>query len=279
MLAFIPPMLDPVFLLTLSGISSAVLAWAVWCNARTSLLHAASWALAAAVTWCVLGLSQVELASSNSPWFWIAFGMTAAPVVALLGARRPTVAAWNFVVVGFLATLLFPVLSNQLIGSDLATPFQFFFLGFTLLVGVVNYLPTRLMPAALLFAVGCSGLLLHDAVWPHTLSLDFHAACLLLSPAVGMMLLRGKRSADPFDDLWLRFRDRYGWLWAQRARDQFNHAARNAGWPVQLGWRGLVVERPATQEQRAEWLQTLRAVQKRFMDEENVDMQPPACRG
>ena len=246
-------------------------AWAVWRNARTSLLHAACWALSAAVAWCLLGLPRLQVASSSNPWFWIVFGATAAPIIALLGARRPTVLAWNFVVIGFLATLLFPVLSNQMIGSDLATPFQFFFLGIMLLVSVVNYLPTRLMPAALLFAVGCAGLLLRDIVGPkYTMPLDFHAACLLLSPLLGLKLLHGRRSADPFNDLWLRFRDRFGWFWAHRAREQFNHAARNAGWPIQLGWSGLIVEQSATREQRDEWLRTLRAVLKRFMETDDA---------
>jgi hypothetical protein len=39
--------------------------------------------------------------------------------------------------------------------------------------------------------------------------------------------------------MWRTFRDRFGFVWAQRLRDQFNRAAANAGWPVHLGWSGL----------------------------------------
>ncbi len=252
--------------------SIVAIAWAVWRNARTSLFHAACWALAAAVAWCLLGLPQLQVASSSNPWFWIVFGATAAPIIALLGARRPTLLAWNFVVIGFLATLLFPVLSNQMIGSDLATPFQFFFLGITLLVGVVNYLPTRLMPAALLFAIGCAGLLFPApaSATGYLLPADFLAACVVLSPVLALILLRRKSTGDPFNDVWLRFRDRFGWFWAHRAREQFNHAARNAGWPIQLAWSGLIVEQSATHEQRDEWLRTLRALLKRFMETDDA---------
>src|SRR5260370_1235188 len=60
------------------------------------------------------------------------------------------------------------------------------------------------------------------------------AGCLLgLTPWLGWAALcrRGPAEAE-FDRTWLAFRDRYGMVWGQRTREQFNRAAANAGWPV-----------------------------------------------
>jgi hypothetical protein len=65
----------------------------------------------------------------------------------------------------------------------------------------------------------------------------------------------------------LDFRDRFGLVWAQRVREQFNRAAANAGWPVRLYWQGLHLSagaplpEPAVQ---AEVVAALRALLKRF---------------
>jgi hypothetical protein len=72
-------------------------------------------------------------------------------------------------------------------------------------------------------------------------------------------------SGSATDQLWARFRDRFGAVWALRLREQFNAAAQNAGWPVRLGWFGLV---PKTVQPAPEWHATLVALQKRFGFEE-----------
>ena len=67
--------------------------------------------------------------------------------------------------------------------------------------------------------------------------------------------------------MWLDFRDRFGFVWGQRLRDQFNRAAANAGWPVYLRWRGLRL-RAGTElppdDLQTRIVDTLRAMLKRF---------------
>ena len=70
-----------------------------------------------------------------------------------------------------------------------------------------------------------------------------------------------------FDREWLLFRDRFGLLWSQRVREQFNQAARHAGWPVYLRWSGLrrtAREVPLSRSDQEAIVETLRAMLKRF---------------
>jgi hypothetical protein len=191
--------------------------------------------------------------------------LTGCAGVAVLGARRPGVTAWNFVVVGLLAVLLLPILNG--LGELRLESAQELFLGVTLLVPLLNYLPTRLGPGVLLAAAGC-GLEMARLIEP-------------ASPAwfrpVGLGLLAGgpwtawagqwKRgsSATEFDRLWLSYRDRFGFVWGQRLREQFNRAADHAGFPVVLRWKGL---QPETTADAAALMSLLRAVLKRFGPEE-----------
>jgi hypothetical protein len=76
------------------------------------------------------------------------------------------------------------------------------------------------------------------------------------------------------DRIWLSFRDRYGLVWGQRMREQFNAAATHAGWPVRLHWRGLRMQSgAAVSEARLdkEIVATLRALFKRFDAVETED--------
>ncbi len=66
-----------------------------------------------------------------------------------------------------------------------------------------------------------------------------------------------------FDERWLDFRDRYGMLWAQRVREQFNRAAQNAGWAVALRWNGIETA-PGMGPTSEEALELLGVVLKRF---------------
>jgi hypothetical protein len=78
---------------------------------------------------------------------------------------------------------------------------------------------------------------------------------------------RGYAPASEFDRIWLDFRNRFGLVWGQRVREQFNRAAAHAGWPITLYWQGLLrtpgaaMPDPETQD---EIVATLRALLKRF---------------
>lgn len=214
------------------------LARAVFANRRTPLVHALLWTLAAWGTWCLTLLFW-----TNEPVRYIALCLTGCAAVAVLGARRPHAAPWNAVVLGLLAVLLLPFLEGLLLGSETFDSLRVLLLGGVLAMGIVNYLPTRFAAAAMALAVACAGELVLFRV-PHPPQRELieliSSICLGLTPWLACIgwQTRGQ-PALPLDAAWLRFRDRFGLFWTLRVREQFNRAAANAGWPVQLGWRGL----------------------------------------
>jgi hypothetical protein len=259
--------------------------WHAWrANRETTLLQALAWALAAWAAWAA-ALAAEWLSPSAEPAAlrYLALCLTACALIGVLGARRPGVGAWNFVLLGLLAVLLLP-LAEGLGGLHLTWP-RVLFLAGTLAVGVLNYLPTRLGPAALLLALGCAlelaSVLPRDTV-PEAVRPVLPAGGLLLalSPWAAYTPTRARpRPAAEFDRLWLGFRDRFGLVWGQRLREQFNRSAAHAGWPVVLRWTGLrlkpgaALPGPSVQE---EILATLRALLKRFGPEEKEDRGPVA---
>src|SRR5206468_2905954 len=105
-----------------------------------------------------------------------------------------------------------------------------------LMVGLLNYLPTRLAPAALLLGLGCAGqmVILFGGRIPglgSELLQGLSAMCLAASPWTAWVgLARPYPPRSEFDRMWLDFRNRYGLVWGQRVREQFNRSAINAGW-------------------------------------------------
>lgn len=195
---------------------------------------------------------------------YAALCLTSCAGIAVLGARRPGAAAWNFVVVGLLAVLLLPLLNGM--GEPRLEPAHEMFLALTILVPILNYLPTRLGPSAVVLAAGCS--------WEMARLFGYLSPA--PSPWLGLFLVGcvpwtawaaltvGGPPPDEFDRLWLAYRDRFGFVWGQRMREQFNNAARHAGWPVVLRWSGLQATASDPPLDSAELLATLRAVLKRF---------------
>ena len=191
----------------------------------STIRHALGWATAAWVAWCV-GVSP--------EWRYVGLCLTACAGVAVLGARRPGVGAWHFVVVGLLVTLLLPLLMG--LGTLRLQREQGWFLGAVLFVGVSNYLPTRLFLPVVLLLTWCalelafvSGLREPTSVEPF----------LLLAVPWSAWLVRPSAGLTRFDRTWWRFRHRFGFLWAERMRDQFNRAAENANLGATLERGGL----------------------------------------
>ncbi len=240
-------------------------------NRVTTLGHAVAWSAAAWTAWGVALFVADADQLGPEPARYTALCLTAAAGVAVLGARRPQVMAWDFVVLGLLAVMLLPLLESIFIGTDPVDPLRVFFLGATLGVGLLNYVPTRSAPAVMLLALAEAGegaSLFAPGVMPANGIVQLFHLLLLLTPwGVWGCWRGGWRGRSEFDRLWLDFRDRLGLLWSQRVREQFNRAAANAGWPVSLAWRGL--RRTATgpaispAEQHAA-LDTLRAALTRF---------------
>jgi len=68
------------------------------------------------------------------------------------------------------------------------------------------------------------------------------------------------------DRIWSDFRDRYGIVWAERVREQFNRAAHHSGLRVTMGWGGLRTfdRTPLTDDERAASLDLMTALLMRF---------------
>jgi hypothetical protein len=218
--------------------------WRVWQTlGRTSLRHALVWA---AVAWLAWGAALLAL-EFTAPLEvravrYLALSLVGCAGVAVLGARRPGVAAWNFVIIGLLSVLLLFLAESVVAGGGKLGPLRATFLAVTLAIGILNYLPTRMAPAALLLAIGCS-LELWDLVRPATAppmtALPAELLILLAPVAALAVSWLPARATNEADRLWRNFRDEFGLIWGLRLREQFNRAAANAGLAVELSWSGI----------------------------------------
>jgi len=197
---------------------------------------------------------------------YVALSLSSCAGMAVLGARRPLNGPWNFIVVSLLAILLLPIAEGW--GQLNLSAGRIGFLIVTLSIIGFIYGLTRLGLPALVFLSGCGcvvGTMIEAAGNAYTL--DSFVGKLGLSMIAGspwlaiLLVLTQKTPTTVFDQLWRDFRDQFGMIWALRVRDQFNRSAKNANWPVQLGWSGL--------KSRADWdisiaVATLEALLKRF---------------
>src|SRR6516165_2531149 len=131
-------------LLFVTGSAALVRAWLA--TRATALFHAVHWCMAAWLAWGVT-IFTPERASHPDPVTYVALCLTGCAGIAVLGARRPHVTAWNFVVLGLLAVMVLPLVEKAFIGTQSLDWLRITFLAITLGVGVLNYLPTRFGPA------------------------------------------------------------------------------------------------------------------------------------
>lgn len=253
---------------------------ALQANRQTSLLQAAYWAIAAWAAWGLAfanAASWPSLAATTSSL--LALSLTGCAAVAVLGARRPGASAWNGVVAALLAINLLPFAESVVTGGTLQlNVFRLTCLAGTLAIGVLNYLPTHFAPAALALLFGCALEFTHFATAArsgpeHRLLFESGSIALACTPWIAYASVRGRApAASEFDRIWLDFRNRFGLVWAQRLREQFNRSAANAGWQVVLRWQGLRLlpgslgPEPAVQ---TAIVATLRALLKRFRTDES----------
>lgn len=262
-------------LLLLTGV--VPLAQALRANRHTTLRQPLLWAGIAWAVWTGSAWSHVLWPRQDVRLgHYVGFCLTGCAGVAVLGARRPGVGAWNIVVAGLLAVLLLPVLNG--LGDLRLEPAHRLFLFVTLAVPLLNYMPTRFWPAVVFLGVGCALVMgVIDRTDPSAVVAQLAGMGLVsLSPWAAWACVRLRRNCGTeFDRLWLAYRDRYGFVWGQRMREQFNRSVGHAGWPVTLRWDGLRATSMDAAPASAELLATLRAVLKRFgLDEEQE--RPPA---
>jgi hypothetical protein len=233
------------------------------------LAHALVWAIVAWLSWGLAFLVGDTERTGVDPGRYCALCLTGCAGVAVLGARRPHVFAWNFVMLGLLAVMVWPLVEMLFIRADAVTPLRIIFMVATIAVGILNYVPTRLAPAALLLAVACGGemVLLFAPTWlPGEVESVIVAGLLAAVPWVAWSCRRKHRAElGATDRLWLEFRDAWGLLWSQRIREQFNRTAENAGWPVTLTWAGLRGISGESSADDEKLLETLRAILQRFI--------------
>jgi hypothetical protein len=260
-------------ILFLAGAYPLLRAWKA--SRHSSLIQAVHWAITAWLGWLATLLLADEAAGQVvlDPARYLALCLTGCSGVAVLGARRPHVGAWNFVILGLLAVMVLPLAEGLLALADPLGPVRTVFLGATLAVGILNYLPTCMAAAVFLLALGCGGemivLYLPDLDSGGRNGVNVLAlVCLGLVPWTAQWSWR--RSSPPrseFDRLWLDFRNRFGLVWAQRTREQFNRAVDHASWPVHLYWQGLrllTTEPPLDPAVQAELIEMLKRLLKRF---------------
>lgn len=248
--------------LTLLAAGTPILLIALRANLRTSLVHALIWALAAWIAWGVaFAVGDLDGVVLN-PFRYVALCLTGCAGVAVLGARRPHALAWNLVVLGLFAVMVLPLLETAFLGTHPVDVVRIVFLAGTLAVGIVNYLPTRMGPAAFAVLMAC-GAGMVNLFLPEMLSPPvrfFFDGLLIAAPWLGLAF-RARTKGSDGDLVWRRFRDSWGLVWGQRVREQFNRATENAGLPVSLHWRGLVGN-----TEKDEGTATLRAILQRFLE-------------
>jgi hypothetical protein len=217
---------------------------------ETTLLPAWGWMVAAASTWTVVEAAAV-LSPAGSNWIaparLAAAGLSFCPVVAVLGAKRPQHQAWSFVVLAFWAVVMLPAAEAFFLqrGDRLALgDARRWFLWILLLVGPINYVPTRQWAAAISLAAGqFLALSEHLPLVRQTLFREQYLVGLAL--ACGAVLAgrvetaRSNSAANPYDWLWLDFRNLFGLFWALRLQERVNAVAHTSGWPLWLAWSGL----------------------------------------
>jgi hypothetical protein len=246
---------------------------ALWANRKTTLFHAIIWALIAWIAWIVVFFLEVlHKEETPIPARYLALGLIGCASMAILGARRPGVVAWNFVIGGLLVVMMFLWFEGRLAEDDrILHRLRAVLLASTVAIGAFNYLPTRLAPAALMLVIGCGAEVLllmgmeSTRLEPARMIARFALASV---PWIGYVRMRWRPKApSEFDQVWLNFRDSFGLVWAQRLREQFNNSAAHANWPVVLHWSGLRLvpgtHHPTHEEQQA-MLENLHALMKRF---------------
>jgi hypothetical protein len=223
----------------------------------TTLRIAWCWFGASVVLWTIAWVGDVVFSgfkASIADQLWYFTGITQlCALVAVLGARRPTVRVWTgFVLVPLAFVLGLPALSAWSDGVPnvplrLETPA---IIGFSLVLvmGAGNYFGTRFTFSILCLCGALVLLLLPSALQSPDLTFEpgllRRVATIVLSCAVLQAAQSARRIPTPSGEtschrLWIDFRDWFGIVWAKRIQDRVNVVASQEKWPVRLdlyGW-------------------------------------------
>jgi hypothetical protein len=223
-------------------------------------------------------------------WSYLSALATLAALISVLNARKPGHGVWAFLVALLVLVMLIPWLEAGGIGREtgrwsrltLESPWNLFYL-LLVVMGVANYLPTRFGLAAACVGVALSFVYL-GLRWPD-LPRSLRAVVWSAGPlalALGLWVAdaasRRPASGRPgLERLWLWFRDGWGVVWALRVEERFNREAALLGWPIRLGWFGLVDTGSDAETPSSDMLEhaerTLKGLLKRFADPSRLDLE------
>ncbi len=233
----------------LSIISIIFLCVAAYRLRDTTLVAPMAWVILSLVLWAYAVVAPMRdargsaLPADRQTIAAIALLSMACPMVALLGARRPQNKIWPLVVASLLGILILPELPNLFGQGDrqLAhSVWQWFFAGL-LLVGWLNFLPTRLMLAATLWSL--PGLWWAWGGTIHWLQI-FAPAVACIAGVLAVKRWRSANSAGNWNRVWRDFRNLYGVVWARRVMERANALAISVGAEVALDWWGFHASQP-----------------------------------
>jgi hypothetical protein len=254
----------------------------------TTLSAPALWAIAAAFGVAVVEASlawreQAVDPMSASLWRYAAAAGTFCPLMGVLGAKRPQDRGWQWVVLSLWVILLVPAM--QAVAARSGHRLELYgawrlLLAALIAMGLLNYLPTRIALAAMLFAIGQSLLL-----GPYLVSINASehgwrivGLALILAAAAAAVVIARRRigvravggespSIARSNARWFAFRDGWGALWGLRVMQRVNQTAELSGWPVRLEWWdgfAPVIDEPLDPQIAAHIQQTLDSLLRRF---------------
>lgn len=171
-----------------------------------------------------------------------------APTLALLGAKRPQNAAWQFIVATLVGVLMMPVVQGWAHGDHEPHVHVLFrwILVAHIAFGLANYSITSYAGPAVVFAVAQTAVVFNYL--PMMIAEKYAQS--VLAGGVGMtaalcwacyVALRPSAQVPGLQRLWIDFRDAYGAVWALRVAERLNAAAKQHGWPVEFTWGGILV--------------------------------------
>ena len=270
----------------------------------TSLVSARMWLLIASL-FCLVssvattGPYDVPIGLVDHAWYMTAI-LCACPLIAVLGARRPGIAVWNwFVLLPLIAVLEWPA-ASQFLASNGPKPLQLStpaVAGFSLVLamGTGNYLGTRLAGPVSLAVLGIVTIVATVSEW-WTTSLTQTQGRMIATVLIGLSGVMGirtlSRSAqrdreskipavrgfrDPLApaSVWNDFVELYGIVWARRVVDRINVFGDREKWPARMTMQGLSINDETAidtmHETEPRIHEVVRWVLRRFVDAEWID--------
>jgi hypothetical protein len=217
---------------------------------QTTLAGPWWWSLAAVIGWAGVELAGA-LGGINTGHLEAlrlsAISLSFCPMVAVLGAKRPQNGAWNFVVLSLWGIVALPAAENFFLhpGQRLMLgDARAWFLWVLILLGPINYVPTRFRVASLWLAAGQVVALspylalIHRPLFSHYSPVGLLIA--INATRSGWIAARWFNAGTRhYDRCWLNFRDSFGLLWALRVQERVNAVARQNGWDIELNWSGF----------------------------------------